>query len=82
MHSTNDLEDGYIGSGKILWRYIKKYGRENFAFEILEQHPNRDELKKREKELVNEETLKDNLCLNLKIGGEGGWNESHHNALS
>lgn len=72
MHSTNDLNDGYIGSGKRLWYSIKKYGKENFNFEILEFLPNRKKLKKREEEIINETLLKDELCLNLCKGGEGG----------
>lgn len=80
MHSTDNLEDGYIGSGKRLWYSINKYGKENFKCEILEMLPDRSSLKDREKELVNEILLKDVMCLNLKIGGEGGgklWNVEH-----
>ena len=73
MHSTDDLEDGYIGSGKRLGYSIRKHGLENHKFEILEFLPSREELKKREAEVVNEELLADPLCMNLKFGGEGGW---------
>jgi hypothetical protein len=80
MHSTSNLNDGYIGSGNRIRRSINKHGKENFKFEILEFFPDRNSLKKREKELVNEDTLKDNMCLNLKIGGEGGFvNKEHRN---
>lgn len=72
MHSTNELNDGYIGSGKRLRYSINKYGIENFKCEILEFLPDRELLSKREKELVNEEMLKDLNCLNLAIGGHGG----------
>lgn len=72
MHSTDNLNDGYIGSGKRLWYSVNKHGRNNFTFEILEYLPNREELKKREKEIINEEFLLDELCLNLMLGGEGG----------
>lgn len=72
MHSTDDLEDGYFGSGMLLWKSIKKHGKEKHSKEILEFLPSREELKSREKALVNEEILDDPLCMNLKLGGEGG----------
>ena len=72
MHSTDNLEDGYIGSGKLLWLSVNKHGKENHATEILETLPDRSSLKEREKHIVNEEFLKDKMCMNLAIGGEGG----------
>lgn len=78
MHSTNNLDDGYLGSGKYLWNSIKKHGKENFEFEILEFFDNRKDLRKREETLVNEDLLQDPLCMNLKTGGDGGFvNEAH-----
>jgi hypothetical protein len=73
MHSTSNLEDGYIGSGKRLWRSIKKYGKENHECQILEFLPDRISLIAREKELVNESMLQDPMCMNLALGGEGGF---------
>ena len=73
MHSTDDLEDGYIGSGQVLWKSIKKYGKEQHRCEILEQHPDREHLALREEELVNPSTLKDPLCMNLRTGGTGNY---------
>ena len=35
MHSTDNLNDGYLGSGWILKQAIKKYGKENFKGEVL-----------------------------------------------
>ena len=72
MHSTSNLEDGYIGSGKRLWYSINKYGKENFKCEILEFFPDKISLKEKEIELVNEDTLKNKMCMNLVYGG-GGW---------
>lgn len=34
-HSTDCLDDGYLGSGRLLKLAIKKYGRENFIREVL-----------------------------------------------
>lgn len=73
MHTTDNLNDGYVGSGKKLWYSINKYGKENFKCEILEILPNKSSLKKREKELVNEDLLKDPMCMNLTIGGGDGF---------
>jgi hypothetical protein len=73
MHSTSNLNDGYIGSGKRLKKSIKKYGIENFKFEILEYCDSRELLAEREMYIVNQEMIDNILCLNLKIGGEGGF---------
>lgn len=73
MHSTDDLEDGYVGSGKIINYSVSKYGIDNHDVEILEFLSSREELKKREAEVVNEELLANPLNMNLKFGGDGGW---------
>jgi len=78
MHSTNKLDDNYLGSGKYLWRSIKKYGKENFKKEILEFCLTREELVEKEKKLVNEDLLKEDLCMNLKPGGSGGFSSKEH----
>lgn len=72
MHSTDNLDDGYKGSGKRLWHSINKHGLENHQTEILEFLPSREELKAREIKLVNQELLEDKMCMNLALGGEGG----------
>lgn len=73
MHSTSNLEDGYMGSGKKLRRSLDKHGIENHTKEILEFLNDRESLKKREKEIVNEELIQDPLCMNLQLGGGGGY---------
>lgn len=72
MHSTSNLKDGYLGSGKRLRYSIRKHGKENFKTEILEWLNDRAELAERENALVHTELLKDPLCMNLVVGGLGG----------
>jgi len=72
MHSTSDINDGYLGSGKRLRYAINKYGKENFKREILQFFKNKENLAKAETDIVNEDLLKDPLCMNLMIGGNGG----------
>lgn len=73
MHSTNDLADGYMGSGKRLKRSLNKYGKENHKVEILEFFDSREELKKREKEIVSLNEIAKEECMNLVVGGQGGF---------
>jgi len=78
MHSTDNLEDGYFGGGKRIKNPVKKHGKDAHRKEILEFFENRDLLKKRESEIVNEKLLKDFMCMNLQPGGGGGFiNEEH-----
>jgi len=72
MHSTCNLKDGYLGSGKKLRHSIRKYGKENFRLEILEFFDSRELLIEKETSLVNEDLLKDAMCMNLRVGGKGG----------
>lgn len=71
-HSTENLDDGYMGSGKLIIAAIKKYGVENFTKTILEFFDTREEALAKEAELVTREEVDDPNCYNIKGGGEGG----------
>lgn len=73
MHSTSKLEDGYMGSGLRLRRSIRKYGVENHTKEILEFFETRELLIEAEIKTITPEMLTDNKCMNLVVGGKGGW---------
>lgn len=54
-HITDDLEDGYAGSGKIVKSYYKKYGKiehQTYIKEIIAFYNNDEELNKAEKDLI------------------------------
>tara|TARA_R110000868_G_scaffold176916_5_gene415006 strand:+ start:14759 stop:15337 length:579 start_codon:yes stop_codon:yes gene_type:complete len=73
MHSTNNLEDGYMGSGKRLRRSIRKYGGDNHTKEILAFYDNRELLVEAEIKAITPEMVGDKDCMNLMGGGNGGF---------
>lgn len=73
MHSTFNIEDGYMGSGKRLRHSLRKYGVENHVKEILEYLPSRELLIEREREIITFELIEDDYCMNLVAGGHGGF---------
>jgi hypothetical protein len=77
-HKTENKNDNYMGSGKIITAAIKKYGAENFTKEILIECSSKEEMYLKEKELVvlNEQSY------NIKHGGEGGWDYLNNSGLN
>lgn len=73
VHQTEDIDDGYMGSGKALTEAIEKHGSENFKKTILEFFEDRQSMFSKEKEIVNEEFLKREDVYNIIAGGHGGF---------
>ena len=73
VHQTDNLEDGYMGSGKLLKKAIEKYGINNFKKTILETFSSQEGMLKRDREVVDEKFLLREDVYNLKLGGEGGF---------
>lgn len=71
-HKTDNIDDGYIGSGKILKYAIKKYGIECFHKDYLMFCEDEEEMNYMERVFVDETWVSRSDTYNLKIGGEGG----------
>lgn len=69
VHNTNNLDDGYMGSGKRLHIAYNKYGIENFNKEILKYFNTAKEAFEYESEIVTENLVNSNECYNMCLGG-------------
>ena len=76
-HSTNNLNDGYMGSGITIHNAIQKYGLENFNKRILCFCDSAQDALNVEKFLVTENLIKRDDCYNMKVGGSGGFTEHY-----
>lgn len=71
-HSTDDLEDGYMGSGVRLHKAYKKYGLVNFKKEVIDYYNSEEELKQGEIFYIAKFNSTDpNVGYNLTYGGDG-----------
>jgi group I intron endonuclease len=73
MDSNNN--PNYLGSGSLILKAIKKYGKENFKKEILEYCSSIEEMEKKETYWINKfNALKDPLFYNLEDNKKRGTN--------
>lgn len=70
-HSTDNLNDSYIGSGTEIYKDIRKYGKGNFKKEILFVYDTEKEMLDKERELVNEHFILRSDTYNILKGGGG-----------
>lgn len=73
VHKTKNMNDGYMGSGKVIKDAIKKHGINNFKKDILETFVNSESMYAREKEIVTDDFLLREDVYNLRRGGSGGF---------
>ncbi len=71
VHSTSDLEDGYLGSGVALAAAIEKYGRDAFQRTILHECKTPQEAYELEAKIVDSAFVSREDTYNLSIGGCG-----------
>lgn len=77
-HQTKQLDDSYMGSGKLIKRAVDKYGVDNFSKELLHVFDNEEEMNAKEQELVTQDVVESEQTYNLCVGGQGGF--SHINS--
>lgn len=71
LHSTDKIDDGYLGSGMRLIRSVKKHGESAHHREILFMAATRKEASNKEAELLSEDARRDPMCMNIGAGGLG-----------
>jgi len=69
-HATKNTHDSYMGSGRGIRNAISKYGIENFTKEIIAVADSAEKLWELEKEIVNEDVVKDPMSYNVAYGGK------------
>jgi hypothetical protein len=69
QHTTNNINDGYIGSGRLLLEEVAIHGKDNFTTEVIHEYDNFEEMNLKEAEIVNEEFVNNPLTYNLICGG-------------
>lgn len=71
-HQATSFDDGYWGSGKLINRAYKKYGRNNFTMVLVEECNSREELNAMEKHYISLYNSKFPNGYNIASGGDGG----------
>jgi group I intron endonuclease len=78
-HSTNNLEDEYLGSGILIQRAIKKHGGDNFKKEILELFDSKEEAFNAQEGYIKEYNTLSPNGYNISPKGGIGVNGCHSN---
>lgn len=78
-HKTDDIDDGYMGSGVLLRHEQDLFGLDKFKKEILFECSSEEEMNKKEAEIVNEDFIARDDVYNVMFGGDGGWNAINNN---
>lgn len=87
-HSTEDINDGYMGSGIAIKHAQAKYGMEYFIKEILYIFDTREDMYEKEREIVTLEFINRPDVYNMGVGGRGapmaliGWTDEQRKKIS
>lgn len=76
VHRTENLSDGYMGSGLLLVEARRQYGPDAFTKKILKVFDNADDMFNMEAEIVDQDFIRSKQTYNLMKGGPGGPKEA------
>lgn len=77
-HEASTFDTGYIGSGAVFNKALKKYGKENFKCELIEAVDSKEDLNTREKFWIARFKARDTkIGYNISEGGEGNPGYKH-----
>ena len=70
VHSTSNINDGYLGSGIYLRKAITKYGKESFKRDVLYVFASKEDAYQKESDIVTPEFVQQDNVYNIALGGE------------
>ena len=77
IHSTDNIDDNYLGSGTYISQFKKMHGYENFIKFNIKFFESREEAFEYEKKIINKEWVKNEYTLNKITGGRGSINSNN-----
>lgn len=81
-HSTDDMFDGYYGTGELIKKAYKKYGKDLFETKIIKFFDTEDEAYDYEEFLIDESIIYDDRYYNIDLGGKGSMRGRKHKESS
>ena len=77
-HCTNNIDDDYIGSGRLFLKAVRKYGKKNFKRKIIEECENVIQAREKEGPLIKKINTLDPFGYNLSPKGGIGFKGAFH----
>lgn len=81
-HATDNIQDNYLGSGRVFKKALKKNGRENFNREILQECQTILEARKLEAPMIVQYNTMHPNGYNVHDNGGWGYPESSHGPIA
>lgn len=73
QHKSTNFDARYYGSGLLLREALKKYGKDNFTIEVIEECASKKELDEKEIYYIYLfDAMNSDIDYNLSLGGTGG----------